>query len=140
MARLKEKTRETKSRRSIPDLAATQTAQKGKEIARVPSRGNAQDASDEEESDEGVEMNVDGDEGGDSDEKDETEAELERLVFGDSAGFREGLRAFGLDDVGGEGDEEEDEEEASGDEESAEGLADADVGSFRSFFSVVLGL
>ena len=31
-------------------------------------------------------------------EKDEAEEELERLVFGDSEGFREGLRDFKLDD------------------------------------------
>lgn len=53
------------------------------------------------------------------DEKSETEQELERLVFGDSAGFREGLRDFRIED--------EDEEEAEPSSGLA-GLDDADVG------------
>ena len=67
----------------------------------------------EDESD--VEFKLDGEP-----EKDETEAELERLVFGDSAAFREGLKDFALE----EQDLEEDEEQPSG----FEGLDDADVG------------
>jgi len=55
-------------------------------------------------------------------EKDEAEEELERLVFGDSEGFREGLRDFKLGD---------DEAEQDGDESDAqgglEGMDDADV-------------
>jgi U3 small nucleolar RNA-associated protein 18 len=55
-------------------------------------------------------------------EKDEAEEELERLVFGDSEGFREGLRDFKLDD---------DEAEEDGDESDAQdglrGMDDADV-------------
>lgn len=54
-------------------------------------------------------------------EKDEAEEELERLVFGDSEGFREGLRDFKLDD---------DEAEKDGDDSDAsglEGMDDADV-------------
>lgn len=55
-------------------------------------------------------------------QKDATEEELERLVFGDSAGFRQGIKTFGR---GGElvlADEEQ-EEEAS----ELENVADADV-------------
>jgi U3 small nucleolar RNA-associated protein 18 len=48
-------------------------------------------------------------------DKDESEEELERLVFGDSAGFKAGLHDFALDPAGGayggETDEDEDETE-----------------------------
>lgn len=54
-------------------------------------------------------------------EKDEAEEELERLVFGDSEGFREGLRDFKLDDD--EAEEHGDDSDASG----LEGMDDADV-------------
>lgn len=60
----------------------------------------------------------------DPDEKDATEQELERLVFGDSAGFREGLRDFAVEEE--EGSEEDVEESAA--ETGLEGLDDADVG------------
>jgi hypothetical protein len=54
-------------------------------------------------------------------EKDEAEEELERLVFGDSEGFREGLKDFKLND-------EDDEEGEDGDAQGGlEGLDDADV-------------
>lgn len=56
-------------------------------------------------------------------EKDAAEEELERLVFGDSEGFREGLRDFKLDD----GDMDEDEEEDGDTESGLEGMDDADV-------------
>ena len=69
----------------------------------------------EEDSD--IDIEVDGVE-----EKDETEQELERLVFGDSAGFREGLRDFALDRQ--ESESEDGEDAAVG----LEGLDDADVG------------
>lgn len=49
-------------------------------------------------------------------EKDETEEELEQLIFGDSAGFRGGLKSFAKD--GGQGEEET----------GLESLADTDVG------------
>lgn len=58
-------------------------------------------------------------------EKDDFEVELEKLVFGDSVGFREGLRHF----AGSEGTAQnalvvqEDEDEQGG----LEGLADSDV-------------
>lgn len=53
-------------------------------------------------------------------EKDETELELERLIFGDSAAFREGLRGSALATRG----DDEDEEQTNG----LDGLDDADVG------------
>ena len=68
----------------------------------------------DEESD--VEFQLDGEL-----EADETEQELEKLVFGDSAGFRQGLRGFALD-------EEEQEEEDGARQTGLEGLEDADVG------------
>jgi len=72
----------------------------------------------EEESD--VEIIVD-----EQPEKDETELELENLVFGDSAGFREGLKGFALDEQeDGEGEEHEEASLTDG----LEGLDDADVG------------
>ena len=78
----------------------------------------AQDEDEDEEMDDAadVEIKVDGEI-----EKDETEEELERLVFGDSAGFREGLRDFSLEEEEGA----EGEDEAPG---GLEGLDDAQVG------------
>jgi hypothetical protein len=72
----------------------------------------------QEESDAGsdVEFVTDGDM-----EKDEAEEELERLVFGDSEGFREGLKDFKLND---EDAEEGEDSDAQG---GLEGLDDADV-------------
>lgn len=58
-------------------------------------------------------------------ERDETERELERLVFGDSAGFKEGLNVAAQDDEASEQDEEDDEE---GQPSGMEGLDDAAVG------------
>lgn len=55
-------------------------------------------------------------------EKDEAEEELERLVFGDSEGFREGLRDFNLDDA-----EVEEGEDESASEDGLAGMDDADV-------------
>ena len=56
-------------------------------------------------------------------EKDEAEEELERLVFGDEAGFREGLRDLGSED------EDQDEDAGEGAVRTGlEGLDDADVG------------
>lgn len=67
--------------------------------------------------------------------KDETELELERLIFGDDTGFKEGLKLYRLGTLetvhedhhkageggGGEG--------GSGEEEDLEALEDADVGT-----------
>lgn len=64
-------------------------------------------------------------------EKDEAEEELERLVFGDSAGFREGLKDFNLDD--GEAEEGEDE---SASEDGLAGMDDADVCGLNTNSSV----
>lgn len=57
--------------------------------------------------------------------KDAEEEELERMIFGDSAGFREGLEDFSLDPTTGQyGDEpDEDQDEAAG----LEGVADQDL-------------
>lgn len=68
----------------------------------------------EEESD--VDVQIDGEP-----EKEETEQELERLVFGDSAGFRQGLGEVAEEESG----EESEEEEQTG---GLEGLDDAAVG------------
>ena len=57
-------------------------------------------------------------------EKDETEEELEHLVFGDSAGFRERLRSFPQEDAA----EGADDENITG----LEGLDDAEVGQAAS--------
>ncbi|KAK5129340.1 hypothetical protein LTR08_003570 [Meristemomyces frigidus] len=69
---------------------------------------------DEEDSD--IDIMVDGEE-----DKDATEQELERLVFGDSAGFREGLRDFALDQQESGSESEEDAQAG------LEGLDDADL-------------
>ena len=58
-------------------------------------------------------------------ERDETERELERLVFGDSAGFREGLEDAAPDD---EASTQEDGEDEEGQPSGMEGLDDAAVG------------
>ena len=76
------------------------------------------DEVDDEESD--VEFELDGEP-----ENDDTEDELERLVFGDSAGFREGLK----DVESGEEVGDERDAETTG----LEGFDDADVGLAGSF-------
>lgn len=55
-------------------------------------------------------------------EKDAAEEELERLVFGDGEGFREGLRDFNLEDQETKEDTSEDDSEGG-----FAGLDDADV-------------
>jgi len=57
-------------------------------------------------------------------EKDDVETELERLVFGDSAGFRQGMQDFSLARIG-EQDLEDEDDEAPAD--GLEGIADSDV-------------
>ncbi|KAI7356884.1 WD40 repeat-like protein [Hortaea werneckii] len=57
-------------------------------------------------------------------ERDETERELERLVFGDSAGFREGLDDAAHDDEPSE-QEDDEEEDGEGQPSGMEGLDDA---------------
>lgn len=84
-------------------------------LQQPPSQTSDEESEVEQESD--VEINVDGEP-----EKDETEQELERLVFGDSAGFRDGLR---------EGSDEEAEDDGEEEDEGVtglEGLDDAQVG------------
>ena len=71
----------------------------------------------------------------DSMEKDETELELEKLIFGDSAGFQEGLKLYRQEDI--ELDSPDDEESEAGDdgagdkeenvEQGLETVDDADV-------------
>lgn len=72
-----------------------------------------------EDEDEEAEDDVDMEDDDEQSEKDETEIELERLVFGDSAGFRDGLKGSAL--ALREGEESE---EGTG----LDGLDDADVG------------
>ncbi|KAK8206645.1 U3 snoRNP protein [Zalaria obscura] len=61
----------------------------------------------------------------DAGDKDAAEEELEKLVFGDSVGFREGLRNFAVK-AAGDSDEEEDAEELEAGA-GLEGLDDADL-------------
>ena len=64
-------------------------------------------------------------------DKDETELELEKLIFGDSASFREGLKEFNLNKHE-HGVEQEAEDERTG----LEGLDDADVSKCLRITSV----
>lgn len=63
-------------------------------------------------------------------EKDESEEELERLIFGDSAGFKAGLKDFSLDPSSAAVDGED--EDRAEDEEDLEGIADQDLFFFDS--------
>lgn len=69
--------------------------------------------------DEDEDMDSVGEDGDEESEMDETEMELERLVFGDSAGFREGLKHSALAVR---------EDESDADEQEVDGSDDADVG------------
>ena len=64
-------------------------------------------------------------------EKDDTELELEKLVFGDNAGFQEGLKSYGQRDIDLDSSGAEDESKAGGQavgaEEELEAVDDADV-------------
>ena len=66
-------------------------------------------------------------------EKDEAELELEKLVFGDDVGFREGLKSYNHDDGSPissevlEEDQQGPNDENSTDGEGLEGIDDADV-------------
>jgi U3 small nucleolar RNA-associated protein 18 len=68
-------------------------------------------------------------------EKDATEIELEKLVFGDESGFREGVRSHKLECTLEENYPSEDGfpvsegEREPGDDEGLEGVDDADVGN-----------
>lgn len=124
MARLKEKksTELKAKRRSLPDLNNDHT--KGKEIAlsqQKPATANSDDEDEDETefADRDVDMSGIIDDDDDEDEKDDMEEELERLVFGDSAAFRAGVRDFG-----GTAADEDDEEVQDG---GLEGLADNDL-------------
>lgn len=76
-----------------------------------------QDVMRQDESDEGMEQDIEEVEDDES-KKDDAEMELERLIFGDSAGFRDGLKGSAL-----AAQEDEDEDGAG-----LDGLDDADVG------------
>lgn len=78
----------------------------------------SEDVISREDEDEEMDDEIDGED--EESDKDDGEIELERLVFGDSAGFREGLKASAL----ARRDEVEDDEQTTG----LDGLDDADVG------------
>ena len=88
-----------------------------------PTQDDSSDAEDHLESDDPM-------------EKDQTEVELEKLVFGDDAGFLEGLKSHRqevarldvdqLEEVG------EGKDTSADEDEGLEGIADADVKSFVS--------
>ncbi|KAF2007910.1 U3 small nucleolar RNA-associated protein-like protein [Amniculicola lignicola CBS 123094] len=63
-------------------------------------------------------------------EKDESEEELERLVFGDSVGFREGVKSFSL--APSKGPMGSDTQDEKGDEEELEAVDDNDLFFFDS--------
>ena len=77
-----------------------------------------EDLTQREDEDDDMDDETDGED--EESDKDDGEIELERLVFGDSAGFREGLKGSAL----AVREDEEDEGEATG----LDGLDDADVG------------
>jgi len=60
-------------------------------------------------------------------EKDDTEEELERLVFGDSIGFREGIKSFAQESALVAGSEEEEESPDEEAQDELQNVADADV-------------
>jgi U3 small nucleolar RNA-associated protein 18 len=85
------------------------------------------DDDDDNDDDESVDVKMDQDD--DVPEKDDSEEELERLVFGDTAGFREGLRSFALEPAGAALNSETDEE---ADKEGLGNVADKDLFFFDS--------
>lgn len=92
-------------------------------LERPQSTKAAEELLHQQDADEGMEDEYES--GGDEvSDKDDTELELERLVFGDSAGFREGLQSSALADRA----VEEDDGEAA----ALDGLDDADVGQALS--------
>lgn len=96
-----------------------------KPAAPVPTNNPQQPGTESEDSDlEQDDYQIQHDDDMSVDEKSEGEEELERAVFGDSVGFREGLRNFGV------AEEEADSDAADEDGESGEpleGMADADL-------------
>ncbi|KAF2711461.1 WD40 repeat-like protein [Pleomassaria siparia CBS 279.74] len=120
---------------------ALQTASKPKEPEWEGFGEEADEDEEEEEEDDSDKENIEDEEDEDEDvemeakddipEKDDAEAELERLVFGDSAGFREGISAFSLNPlVTALGDDTSDEEK--GQDEDVENLEDQDLFFFDS--------
>ena len=94
-------------------MSRTQIQTSGKQRVQVQERVPSPNDEVEDESDVYVELDS-------APEKDESEEELERLVFGDSAGFREGIQNFAL--------VADDEEQDANGRTGLEGLEDADVG------------
>lgn len=86
---------------------------------------NTRHADDQVDADFEVEFELDGEP-----EKSETEEELERLVFGDSAGFRRSLKDSALEQANWE--------ESADEETVLEGLDDADVGLALSDSKVIV--
>ena len=76
-------------------------------------------------------------------EKDETEVELEKLVFGDDSGFLEGLKSY-RQELAGPGFEQlegsEDGNHGVGEDEGLEGIADADVisSTLTTYWNVIV--
>ena len=92
-------------------------AERPRQATRARSEGEAEDESD-------VEFELDAEM-----EKDEKEEELERLVFGDSAGFKAGLKSLARI--------ESEEEEQANIHTGLEGLEDADVGQAYGEYAAV---
>lgn len=86
-----------------------------------------EEESSEDENDESIDIIIEEEE--DVLEKDGSEEELERLVFGDSVGFKAGLKSFSQDFTAGAYDEELEEEEGG---EDWENKADQDLFFFDS--------
>lgn len=104
----------TAEKKNAAQVAPTPTA--AQKSARQTQEESSDEASDLDQENYSIQSDVD------MDEKSEGEEELERAVFGDSAGFREGLRNYGI------AEEESDSEAAqSGDDEALEGMADSDL-------------
>ena len=139
MARVKEKSREArKVKDSVPQSEAVGNRALSRAVRNVhatsePLRSaHVNDSDDDDEKNNDPSEHIAGDRYNDyedSDEKDEVEEELERLVFGDSAGFREGVRNFTAGAQQTKGSKQDGlGEEQDRDEGGLEGLADADVG------------
>lgn len=78
-----------------------------------------------------LDLTYDGSDSDGSPEKDKTELELEKLVFGDEAGFHQSLSAYERDTHGLKSDaiskDQSDNGEEKQDDEGIEGVDDADV-------------
>lgn len=115
-------------------MARSKESKHSKVDRREPAQQATSPTQDEAPEESDVEVpNADGQDSDASElEKDATEEELEHLVFGDSAGFREGLRDYGLDQ------EEEDVEEGANNNTDLAGLDDAAVGQTMYLYTTRL--